>query len=496
MKKTQVTLTVTLLLALFLDTACSVFLGIPKSPANIVFILVDDMRYDEAEFMPNLQKLVAAEGVTFSNFFVNVPNCCPSRATILLGQYSQNTSILTNAGQYGGSNTFHRLGRQNRVFPLWLQAAGYHTAYVGRYLNGFPGNLPEGYLPPGWDDWSLGDTAKTGEIALSQMQHAIDAGKPFFVHISTFAPHYMLSKDGQKTPPLVRPQYKDLFIDQPLPPSLAFNEQDMSDKPTHFQGVPIISVEDQAMLLDHYQKRLQSLQSVDEIIGSVVKFLKDNGKLNNTYIVFTSDNGFQLGEHRIVLDKHVAYEESIHMPFILRGPGVPRGETVAALAGDIDIAATFAEIAGADVPQDVDGVSLLPIIKGKSPKCRYGFLIQYWNNAEKNAWPTLGFSLDSASSGAVDPTIDQELAGSTTVFHSFRGIRTLEFKYVEYITGEKELYLLQIDPYELDNRIKDASPELQAILSDWVDRLSRCSGAACREAEASPPEFDISMLPK
>jgi arylsulfatase A-like enzyme len=248
-----------------------------------------------------------------------------------------------------------------------------------------------------------------------------------------------------------------------------------------------------------YRRRIQSLQSVDDSVAQLVATLGRSGQLRNTYVVFTSDNGYHLGEHRLPAGKQTAYEEDINVPLIVRGPAVPAGRTHPELVGNPDLAPTFAALAGVSPPPFVDGRSLLPLLRtGPVPnRWRQAFLVEHWGEV-----PTAGQQLARRGAPLEPADEDQEIDETSVPPHGaahlgvsaathdpspeFHAIRTERYLYVEYVTGERELYDLQLDPYELKNIAADAPHALTDQLHQRVDALQTCRAAACRDIEGHP----------
>lgn len=463
---------------------------------NIIFILTDDLDADLLEFMPNVKSLLAAQGVTFSNFFVNVSLCCPSRANILRGQYAHNSQILTNRPPTGGFETFYKLGEENSTVAPWLHAGGYRTGYFGKYLNGYPAGTSPTYIPPGWDEWyspaagnpysnfnyvmnengklvrygSRAEDYLTDVVARKSVdfiERAVAEGQPFFIHLALYVPH---------SPATPAPRHAHLFTNAQLPRPPSFNEADVSDKPQYIRNRPPLTDQQIAQMEDLYRKRLQSLQAVDEMIAGFIETLQALGQLENTYIFFTSDNGFHMGEHRLNSGKQTAYEEDIRVSLIVRGPGVPAGQVLEHLTGNIDLAPTFAELGGAPAPDFVDGRSLMPVLRGTPPTedtWRQGFLIEHWNQQRRETFYTEGVWEPP------DP-MERDQAQQWAI-PEFAAIRTKDYLYVEYVTGERELYDLRADPYQLESLHARADPALLQSLSAQLARLKACAGASCQE---------------
>jgi N-acetylglucosamine-6-sulfatase len=480
-------------------------LGTSDRP-NVVLILTDDQELETMRYMPNVRRLLADEGVTFENAFVTDPLCCPSRATILRGQYAHNHQILGNALPRGGHKRFEQLGREESTAATWLDDEGYETALFGKYLN----NYTDTEVPPGWDEWHAvsgshrsHDLNENGRIVTyDPEQHYLDhlfagkavgfvddagsEGSPFFMWLGTKAPH--LPAD-----PL--PRHEDEFAGVSLPESPSFNEEDVSDKPGWVRDNPPLSEKEVVRLGEIQRERLQSLQAVDEMVVRLVGSLRETGELDDTYIFFMSDNGFHAGQHRLGTGKWTAYEEDIRVPLIVRGPGVPAGETREQLVLNNDLAPTFAEIAGAQAPSFVDGRSLMPLLGDNPPSeqsWRRSFLVEA---AVETPWTDgppypQGGSQEMPISGDAPPAgwrrATEEEPGEDWGRPALGAVRTGEYVYVEYGSGERELYDLSRDPYQLENLLGaggGAEPALVGYLEDRLSALEGCAGDDCRAAE-------------
>lgn len=480
-------------------------------PNNLLFILADDLSAAEITSMPKLKELMIKQGMTFDNHFINVSSCCPSRATILSGQYSHNTQVFTNTGENGGFATAYALGIEKVFCPNWLQGAGYSTAHIGKYLNGYPDPAGETYIPPGWDEWysavegnpynqfdyTLNENGKLVAYgskatdygtdvylgkAIDFIQKTIKAKKPFFIELSLYAPH---------RPATPAPRHANLFSEAEAPRTPSFNEEDVSDKPQYISENPSLESREIRRLDRFYQQRLQSLQAVDESIASLIATLKENNQLENTYIFFTSDNGFHLGQHRMRSGKQTPYETDIHVPLIIRGPGISPGTKQQLMTGNIDFASTFAELAGVKPPDFVDGRSLVPLF-GKNPPAdaawRQVYLLENWEVkvSQSSPKPSRGIQEPSDSddrrSGSVKSRRRQG-RNSANAVPEFQGLRTKNYTYVEYATGEKELYDLNKDPDQTENLADNVAPALLEQLADRLGELRQCSKSSCQVAE-------------
>src|SRR5215208_4593363 len=451
---------------------------------NIVFILADDMRKDDLKYMPNTTALLQSTGMTFENAFVSNTLCCPSRATIMRGQYSHNTGVWSNSSSDSSSTTaggwlvYQQYGNEADNVATRLQAAGYKTGLFGKYLNGYDNTT---YRPPGWDRWfgaftlgtlhyfdyGVNDQGTITHYGTSASAYSTDVisgqadafirtsalqGTPFFAYVAPLAPH-------DPSTPAPRDAHDYDGIQGPRLPS--FNEVDESDKPSWIRNLSKRSSCQTSAINKRHETRVESLQAVDDLVEGVVNTLKNprpDGAipLDNTYIFFTSDNGFHHGEHRIAKQKWRPYEEDINMPLLVRGPGVAAGSTTDKLTLNTDYLPTFLDLAGAQSPPYVDGRSLRPVLNGSVTSWRSAILPE----AAANYSP------------------------------AYEGIRTISTgglpkrKYVEYSGGVKELYNLDTDPYELANSYNPTTPP-----TDLVSRLQvlkSCAGSGCFTAENGP----------
>jgi arylsulfatase A-like enzyme len=454
---------------------------------NIVLILTDDEDLAIHEFMPKTRELLEQHGARFDNFFVSYSFCCPSRASILRGQYAHNTQIVGNEQPYGGFEKLHERGLERSTIATWLQAAGYHTALLGKYINRY---VPESHgVPPGWSEWYAGGNAhpsydytlnENGRIvsygrepedylndvltrkAVGVIEATARRDQPLFLYVAPYTPH---------SPATAPPRHKDLFVDAKLPRPPSFDEADVSDKPAVIGALPPLEEPALAWLEDEYRRRLRSLQAIDDMVEAMVGALARAGILESTYVLYTSDNGFHMGEHRLIAGKTTAYEEDIRVPAILRGPGVPAGARIEAMALNIDLAPTFAEIAGIEPPDFVDGRSLLPLLTDPTLPWRQSFLIER-RQLEDNF---IGLAEQQGLSA-------EQLAR----YAYLDGLRTPHWTYVEYGSGERELYDLAADPAQLDNMISRSDPQLLAALSERLAKLAGCAGQSCRDLEDLP----------
>jgi N-acetylglucosamine-6-sulfatase len=437
---------------------------------NIVVIMTDDQTAKSIRFMPKTLALIGKRGTTFSNSFVSHPWCCPSRATCLTGQYPHNHDIWNSKLPRGG---YAKLDPTNTL-PVWLQQAGYYTSHIGKYVNGYGLDDPT-EVPPGWGHWqglvdpstyrmydyTINDNGtlvhygkapqdyQTDVLATraeQTIEEAVRLNQPFFISIAPVAPHAELIENMPG--PRAAPRDLGAFAKQPLPRPPSFNERDVSDKPRQIRILPLLDKSAVKEITDRYRNRLASLLAVDDLVARVVRKLAATGVLNNTVIIFTSDNGFFQGEHRIPNEKEKVYEESVRVPLLIRGGGFPIGATASQVVANVDLAPTIVQLAGA-IPHfmEVDGRPLLPLARD----------------------PKLG--------------VHRDLLIETLTYEA---VRNESFVYAEYKTGERELYDLRrgavnYDPFELQSRhTASAYAGIKARLAAELDRLRTCSGMSCR----------------
>jgi N-acetylglucosamine-6-sulfatase len=463
---------------------------------NIIFVLVDDLDLASVQKMPQINSLLRDEGMSFEETFISHPLCCPSRSTILTGLYDHNHNVRGNTPPDGGFQKFLSEGHEEEAIGVRLQEGGYRTAFFGKYLNGYTAEDPT-HVPPGWDEWygklqeqklydySLNENGEKVSYgsepedfftdvlsgkATDFVRRAAPEDQPFFAYMAPTAPH---------EPATPAERHKGAFAGEEAPRPPSFNEEDVSDKPRRIGNSDPLSEQEVSTIDNRYQKRLESMLAVDEMVASLVEELGAAGELDNTYIFFTSDNGFQQGEHRTRGGKDRPYEESVHVPLFVRGPGVTPGSEAEELVVNTDFAPTFAALAGTEFP--ADGRSLAPLLRGEeSPAWRSSVLLEKLPAEEgggegKGKAKAKGKEGENKSGG-----LPKAGPGGSPAFEA---IRTGTHKYVEYNDGEKELYDLEADPYELDNVYESADPSLVEDLETRLEALRDCSGEGCREAE-------------
>ncbi|MEU4426393.1 sulfatase [Actinoplanes sp. NPDC024001] len=478
------TLIALLAAALLVTAACT---PTPRAKAearrpNIVLVLVDDLSKNLVRHMPNVLAL-QRDGTAFTNYTVTDSLCCPSRASILTGRYPHNTGILKNHGSDGGFRLFHRRGHEKSTFATDLRAAGYRTAFLGKYLNEYlpRKTLVDGkpYVPPGWDQWFAGgnDYANVNytlnengklrwygerpadyltDVLSAKAQDFITesaaAGKPFLVEVSTYTPHMPFApapRDANSFPGLLAPRPAS-FDRLPV------------NAPKWLAALPPLSAAMRARIDLDFRKRVQSVQAIDRMLGDLRATLTRTGAAGNTVVIFTSDNGYHLGEYRLSPGKQTAFDVDVNVPLIVAGPGVRVGGVISAPVENIDLRPTFADLAGASVPAQVDGRSFRSLLAGSAPALwRTAALIEHSDPADDPADPDY-----QRFSASVPPTYD--------------AMRTTAFTYVEYADGSREFYDRRSDPHQLLNLAPKLTPQRLAELHGALRGLATCAGAqAC-----------------
>jgi N-acetylglucosamine-6-sulfatase len=496
----------------------------------------------EVQAMPYTQALIAGRGVTFNRYYVPYPLCCPSRTSLLTGRYSHNNNVKGNVPPNGGFTGFKARQAYSHNLATWLQGAGYRTVHIGKFLNGY-GDEPfdEGKdVPPGWNAWHsvlradtnhyfygytlnnngnlegpYGDpgsweTREYGErddfgcpsaplngkpcfyetdtlntLAWQELTQT-SPEQPFYLQLDYTAPHGDFRRPAGPEPAT---RHYNTFAGAPYPHGRAegFNEGSVNDKPRFIREAPYLSLNEIHTYRVYYQKALESLRAVDEGVKLVVDTLGGLHRLRNTYIIFTSDNGFFYGEHRLTGGKFLAYEPATHLPLLIRGPGIKPGTATGELAANIDIAPTILELAGAEADKSIDGRSLVPYMRDPALRTRRPILFESFvetADVEANGEPTAQRARVSSAGRGPKAT-----ASIVAPPKDYLGIRLGPYKYIEWPSGEKELYDITKDPYELNNivRVPNLSP-IRAFLHAQLVRLEGCVGRTCQEVT---PKFPL-----
>jgi arylsulfatase A-like enzyme len=523
----------------------------PKRPSFVV-IQTDDQTLGElyASFghprlqaMPNTLNLIAKRGETFNNYYVSYPLCCPSRVSLLTGRYSHNNGVKGNVQPNGGYFGFSFRAAYQHNLAVWLQDAGYRTIHVGKFLNGY-GDEPYDNgttVPPGWNAWHTVEKADTTHyyygyslndngqidgpfgdsgswetreygprddvgcpfaptnslpcyyetdtltnIATAEMQ-GTSPEQPFYLQLDYTAPHGDFRHPAGPEP---APRHNEWFRGAPFPNgrSEGFDEGNVADKPRFIREAPYLSLSDIHTYRVYYDKALESLRSIDDGVRQLIDTLGSLHRLRNTYVIFTSDNGFFFGEHRLIGGKFLAYEPSTHLPFLIRGPHIRPNTESNELVGNIDIAPTVLELAEAEADKSIDGRSMVPFMHDPNLRTLRPYLFESFVE-----------SSDVDEQGAIAEPGDQ--SGRTSAKgrsatasllappKDYEGIRLGPYKYIAWPDGEKELYDLEKDPYELNNivRIPNYFPVRNFLHHELLNRLEDCVGRTCREETSEIP---------
>jgi N-acetylglucosamine-6-sulfatase len=463
----------------------------PQKP-NFVFVLTDDLSRNLVPYMRHVEAM-QKQGTRFDRYFLTDSLCCPSRSSILTGRYPHSTGVITNVPPDGGFEVFHPV-EEKSTFATALQEAGYRTGMMGKYLNGYtPHTVVDGapqYVPPGWSAWAVAGNGYAGfnydllvqrpggqkrlvhygsrprdymTDVLSRrgqafIAGAVKAGKPFMLELSTFAPH---------APFTPAPRDANKFPNARVPRGPLFNAPQLQGAPAWLSTAPLTPPQINQLDAD-FRKRAQSVQAVDKLIGDIRAKLRQLRVADNTYIVFTSDNGYHMGQRRLLQGKQTYWDHDVRVPMVVVGPGVPAGATVQRVAANVDLRPTFQELAGAPVGPRVEGRSLAPFLRGQAPAS--------WRNV------TL-VEHHGPNAAAGDPDAQVPRQGNPP---SYTALRFADALYVQYDdpANAPEYYDLKTDPNERRNVYASLTPQRQAELAALLAKLRACSGgASCQEAD-------------
>ncbi len=462
---------------------------------NIVLIMDDDQSINLQKFLTKTNAAIGGKGVTFDNSFVNYSLCCPSRATMLTGQYAHNNGVRGNQPPSGG---YGRLApTMGNTLGVWLQRAGYYTAHIGKFLNGYGRTSPDTEVPPGWNEWygALDDPdAFTGgtytaygytlnengrvvhygstpdvvdpptyetdvfsQKAADFIRRAAPSKQPFYLSVAPRDPHSEAgSCECSGDNPRAAPRYEGALNGLTAPRDPSFNEANVSDKPSNIKDLPLLNASQQSAVDARYRARAEAVLGVDDLVQNVVNTLQSTGELKNTVLIFTSDNGFFHGEHRVPQGKVRIYEPSIRVPLLIRAPGMPKGVHRKQPVGNVDLAPTILDFANAKPGRKEDGMSLVPIME------------------HKRDFP--GRALDLETYFTPDDLEDPEDPPL-----NYQGVRTDRYLFANYGTGEQELYDLWTDPFELQNLSGNpAYAAVQSALQRLLSSEAKCAGKTCR----------------
>ena len=497
----------------------------PDPRPNVVVIMTDDMRQSDLRWMPKTRRLLANQGARFTHSFAPYPLCCPARASFLSGQYTHNHGVWSHREPFGFASF-----DDDSTLPVWLHDAGYNTAFLGKYLNGYGvQSLPGGrssvrYIPPGWTDWrgAIGgglprshpknggvhryfdttlnvngtfeghqgeyQTKVLGDESVNIVKTYARRDAPFFLWANYVAPHKgspverddprnIRRRDGRISKivtPAVPARVRGRFNDRIRKPAGLPTERDVSDKPWFIRQLPRINRSERQAMVEAARQRAEALSVVDSQVARTVATLRDAGELRKTYVMFTSDNGFFEGEHRIRQGKTLPYEPSLRTPLLVRGPGVPRGVVRTAPFLSIDFAPTILRVAGAGLPSSIDGQSGLD-------EARHGGTWRRPVLTETGGRSSVAGATEAGAKLAVPAAPAAAANEPYTV-----GVRTSRYLFVRHLSGERELYDMRRDPRQLNNVAGRAAYAAdQRRMNRVLQDLRECAGDACRRPLSS-----------
>lgn len=451
----------------------------PKKQPNIIYVLTDDLSTDLVPFMPHVVDM-KRRGLSFTHFFATDSLCCPSRSSILTGKFPHDTGVFDNTAPDGGFDAYVSHGNVGHTFATVLHKVGYRTGFMGKFLNGYkPHRWEYGHRPwvsPGWDVWMpqsggaynqynywMADNQKLTHYGTSPRDYSTTVlsnhaarfvrqsartDKPFMLEVATYAPHRPFT-------PAKQDLHKFPWLRAPRSPAYA---QPVRNATSWLSGFPAMTQQEERRTNAEFRKRVRSVQAVDRMIGRLEKLVWNLHLQRETYIIFSSDNGYHLGEHELRAGKQTAFDTDIRVPLVVVGPGVPAGKKVDAMTANIDMCPTFEDLGGATIPADVDGRSLAPWIRGKHPKnWRDAVLVEHH-----------GPDTDPS-----DPDFPGKHSGNPP---SYAAIRTHDSLYVEYVTGAQEYYNLRTDPWEMDNQAGSMPASLHHELASALHAMQDCHG--------------------
>ncbi|AEO67841.1 uncharacterized protein THITE_2116964 [Thermothielavioides terrestris NRRL 8126] len=512
-----------------------------KKP-NIVFVLTDDqdLHMQSLDYLPLIKKHLIDQGTLYKRHYCTTAICCPARVSLWTGKLAHNTNVTDVNPPYGGYPKFVSQGLNSAYLPLWLQEAGYDTYYTGKLFNAHTVENYNAPFPAGWNgsDFLLdpytymylnASFQRNREAPVSyEGQHSVDVlaqkalgfldeaargDRPFFLGIAPVAPHSNVQASlltnhtfdnpddinkivGAFTPPIPAERHKHLFADARVPRTPNFNPEAATGA-NWVRRLRRQSAENVAFNDHFYRQRLRTLQSVDELVAAVVDRLAERGLLDSTYVFYTTDNGYHIGQHRLQPGKECGFEEDINVPLIVRGPGVPRGEVAEVVTAHVDLAPTILSLAGGKSRADFDGEPI-PLSREELDRAATGR--RHHEHVTVEFW---GFA---ASEGKLFRDDEARLV----LNNNYKALRVIGSEYNLYYAvwcnNEHELYDLKTDPYQLDNLLHStATPpatllgvplaKVLARLDALLLVLKSCKGATCvRPWQALHPAGDVQNL--
>jgi N-acetylglucosamine-6-sulfatase len=486
---------------------------------NVIMFTTDDQTLRDMIAMPRTTNLIGFQGTNFQRAFVSFPLCCPSRISVQTGQYAHNHHVLGNTPPSGGYQRFN----DTNDLPVWLQTAGYRTIQIGKMPNGFPAPQGANYVPPGWGPF-LGDanpnsrgefygflgpgssyfgfqlnengtveqyeqdqyqTDVYADLAVDRIQNHVTnfSHLPLYMQVQFFAPH-------DPNQPATR--HAGAFAAAPLPIDKSVDEKDLRDKPAWVKRIAKLGFGLKSKITTRYRGRLETLLAVDDAVERIVGQLQADGLLANTYLIFTSDNGFMQGQHRLHQGKFVPYEPSIRVPLLIRGPGIPPGGISKELVTNVDLTATILEMTGTRAGLAQDGRSILPFARDPARKTTRPILLETGPPGAIGEIASASGKGRKARISKYVKNLDLDRSAQiarTIVAPRYRAIRTRRYILVKYGDGGRELYDLKKDRLEINNFYKNGRYRaVRKFLLKKLAKLSPCAGAGCNFEAGKPPK--------
>ncbi|KAI0876424.1 arylsulfatase-like protein [Hypoxylon argillaceum] len=472
-----------------------------RSRPNIVFILTDDqdLHMNSLDYMPFVKKHLTNHGTSFRKHFCTTALCCPSRVSLWTGKAAHNTNVTDVQPPYGGYPKFVSQGLNEKYLPVWLQSAGYNTYYTGKLFNAHSVDTYDSPFAAGWTGsdflldpftyWYMNSTFQRNrdppvsyegqysvdvlaEKAIGFLDEAHEAGKPFFIGLAPVAPHSDIQSPAFKhgnhsnltevqfRPPVSAERHAHLFQDAKVPRTANFNP----DKPSGGSWIRNLRKQDPGIVEyndQFYVQRLRALQSVDELVDRVIRRLEDFGILDNTYVIYSTDNGYHIGQHRLNPSKQCSFEEDINIPLIIRGPGVPEKVTTDIVTAHTDLAPTLLKIAGAPLRDDFDGLAI-PLTQDGLDQAKderhEHVTVEHW-----------GFG---ANEGLVLDWYPRFRLNNT--YKAMRVIgKSYNLHYQVWCNNEHELYDLTTDPGQMINLLRPDEPSTGTLLGLPLHKVVR-----------------------
>ena len=492
---------------------------------NVVLIMLDDMRDDDLEHMPLTRSMIGGQGVQFVNSLAPYPLCCPARASVLTGQYAHNHKVWSHRAPWGFGSFDDR-----STLATWLQGAGYHTTYIGKYLNGYGPQPPYGqtsgtstlYVPPGWSDWrasidgglapdhpanggtyrymdtTLSDNGRGfignqgryqtkvyGALSEKVVTERAASPQPFFFNVSYAAPHHGSPTDPDDPQPVLTDAGSLQEFKTPMVPSASRGIFDdviteapgaswfdhpaaPRDRPDYLADLTPMNDGEKAALLEVTRQRAEALSIVDQAVADTIAALEGTGELEDTMVLFTSDNGFFLGEQGIRTGKTLPHEPSIHTPLLVRGPGIPAGEIRYDPFLSIDFAPTIADFTGVTPGAPVDGKSMLPVARDGDTGWKRAVLTETGPRRTVRETDESGEPLSTEDPGEAD------------VRYAI-GVRSDRYLYVHLANGDEELYDMAVDPSQYDNLVRsEQHARVLELMRRQLQVIRACDEQECR----------------